>query len=101
MGTTRWFQPGEGLHDCEMKERSTEKSEERKPCMRCLPEGGDGSGVVGGGGGARQRGQELAPGGHPVIPPAPGRGRHTYTHRIMALSLLHGHGLILANGHSV
>ena len=24
-GTSRWFQPGEGLHDCEMKERSTEK----------------------------------------------------------------------------
>ena len=56
--------------------------------MRGLPEGGDGGGVVGGGGGARQRGQELAPGGHPVIPPAPGRGRHTSWSRIMASSLL-------------
>ena len=79
MGTSRWFQPGEGLHDCDMEERNTEN----KPCMRCLPEGGDGGGVVGGGGGARQRGQELAPGGHPVIP-APGGGGHTSWSRIMA-----------------
>lgn len=40
---------------------------------RLVPESGHGVGVVGGGG-AGERGDDEAPGGHPVIPAGPGLG---------------------------
>ena len=48
------------------------KTSEKESIYACLvPEGGHGVGVVSGAG-AGQRGDDEAPGGHPVIPAIPG-----------------------------